>query len=207
MRIGGIRSLFRPTLTCPGCGAAQAQRCTADRCKAVFVTIPGLQRIIALRFMLRCARDTNNFGCAASARDAKSPGGRATPIHNVKQPGPRMPLARHPHPNNSFPLPLRTRVAHAPRVCTFHFFATTRALALQPAPEPRGGGAPVRYPYILTSPQVAPDYFKCLSLFCCTRLTSPYYPQSTPASTGIGLGVEHARLEQAVRFFRTKRPS
>jgi len=29
-----------------------------DRREAMFLTIPGLQRIIALRSMLRCARDT-----------------------------------------------------------------------------------------------------------------------------------------------------
>ena len=49
---------------CPGRGAAQneVKRCTADpgpprpRC----VAVPVLQRIMLLRFMLRCARDTNS---------------------------------------------------------------------------------------------------------------------------------------------------
>jgi hypothetical protein len=34
-----------------------AKRCTADPGPPQAVTVPGLQRIIPLRFMLRCARD------------------------------------------------------------------------------------------------------------------------------------------------------
>src|SRR5262249_5134485 len=32
------------------------------------------------------------------------------------------------------------------------------------------GGAPIRRPYILMSPQAAPDYFKCLAFFSCAFL-------------------------------------
>src|SRR5438034_10666846 len=46
--------------TCPGCGAARnkVERCTADPGPPRTAEVPGLQRIIPLRFMLRCARDT-----------------------------------------------------------------------------------------------------------------------------------------------------
>ena len=47
-------------IACPGRGAARApaKRCIADPGPPRTVTIPDLQRIIPLRFMLRCARDT-----------------------------------------------------------------------------------------------------------------------------------------------------
>src|SRR6516162_5178494 len=53
-------SAYALTLACPGCGAARAaaKRCAADPGPPRSVTIPGLQRTIPLRFMLRCARDT-----------------------------------------------------------------------------------------------------------------------------------------------------
>src|SRR5262249_5430556 len=35
------------------------------------------------------------------------------------------------------------------------------------------GGAPIRHPYILTSPQVAPGYFKGLAFSSCAPLTLP----------------------------------
>ena len=53
-----------------------------------------------------------------------------------------------------------------------HFCA--RGLQLCFAHPNRGvGGAPIRHPYILTSPQVAPCYFKGLAFFSCARLPPP----------------------------------
>jgi len=40
-------------------------------------------------------------------------------------------------------------------------------------PRSRGGGAPIRRPYILTLPQVAPGYFKGLDFPSCAVLTVP----------------------------------
>jgi hypothetical protein len=47
-------------IACPGRGAArnEVERCTADPGPPETAAVPGLQRIIPLRFMLRCARDT-----------------------------------------------------------------------------------------------------------------------------------------------------
>jgi hypothetical protein len=42
------------------CSASGAKRCVADPGPPRTETVPGLQRIIALRFMLRCARDTRD---------------------------------------------------------------------------------------------------------------------------------------------------
>jgi len=58
-------------IVCPGCDAARAaaKRCVADPEPLRTETVPGLQRIIALCFMLRCARDTREAptcGCAKS---------------------------------------------------------------------------------------------------------------------------------------------
>jgi hypothetical protein len=59
-------------IVCPGCDAARAaaKRCVADPGPPRTGTVPGLQRIIiALRFMLRCARDTrgaSTCGCTKS---------------------------------------------------------------------------------------------------------------------------------------------
>ena len=41
------------------------------------------------------------------------------------------------------------------------------------SPESRVGGAPIRHPCILTSPQGAPGYFKGLAFFSCAPLTPP----------------------------------
>src|SRR5215470_8516801 len=41
------------------------------------------------------------------------------------------------------------------------------------SPRIRVGGAPIRHPYILRSPQVAPGYFKGLAFFSCAPLTPP----------------------------------
>jgi hypothetical protein len=56
-------------IACPGRGAArnEVERCTADPGPPQTGTVPGLQRIIALCFMLRCARDRHEgptCGCA-----------------------------------------------------------------------------------------------------------------------------------------------
>src|SRR6266516_735821 len=40
-------------------------------------------------------------------------------------------------------------------------------------PRTRGGGAPIRHPYILTLRQVAPGYFKGLAFHPCAALTAP----------------------------------
>src|SRR6516162_1713639 len=58
-------------IVCPGRGAArnEVERCTADPGPPQTETVPGLQRIIALCFMLRCARDTSGAptcGCTKS---------------------------------------------------------------------------------------------------------------------------------------------
>src|SRR6516164_4415327 len=47
-------------IACPGRGAARAlaKRCVADPGPLQTAAVPVLQRIIPLRFMLRCARDT-----------------------------------------------------------------------------------------------------------------------------------------------------
>src|SRR5215472_9470753 len=74
------------------------------------------------------------------------------------------------------------------------------------SPAKRVGGAPIRRPYVLTSPQVAPDYFKGLAFFSCAPSRCLYHPQSTSLRTWIELWVDHhARLEQAFRLLRTKR--
>jgi hypothetical protein len=45
-------------MRCSASGREAVHRCSGTVTKAVRVKIPGLQRIIPLRFMLRCARDT-----------------------------------------------------------------------------------------------------------------------------------------------------
>src|SRR5262245_11074450 len=61
IRLGGAGG-SGPRRACPGCGAArnEVERCTADPGPPRTGTVPGLQRIVALRFTLRCARDTRN---------------------------------------------------------------------------------------------------------------------------------------------------
>src|SRR5215831_17263202 len=73
------------------------------------------------------------------------------------------------------------------------------------SPRTRVGGAPIRHPYILTSPQVAPGYFKGLDFFPCAALTPPL-PSSRYIASNLDRALgSHARLEQAFRLLRTKR--
>src|SRR6516162_4175404 len=67
------------------------------------------------------------------------------PSHDVKQP-------------ISFP-----RRMSAPGVCDFASLTPNRGV----------GGAPIRHPPVLTSPQVTPGYFNALFFFACVVLTPP----------------------------------
>src|SRR5262245_5347848 len=71
------------------------------------------------------------------------------------------------------------------------------------SPAKRVGGAPIRRPYLLTSPQVAPGCFKGLAFFSCAPLTSPL-PSSGYIASNMDRALD-ARLEQALRLLRKKR--
>jgi hypothetical protein len=51
-------------MRCSASGSEAVRRCSGTVAKAVRVTIPVLQRIIALRSMLRSARDTRSYAPA-----------------------------------------------------------------------------------------------------------------------------------------------
>src|SRR5262249_7539590 len=94
--------------------------------------------------------------------------------------------------NNTSSFPRRVFCARGLHLCFAH-------------PERGVGGAPIRHPYILTSPQVAPGYFKGLDFFPCAALTPPL-PSSRYIASNLDRALgSHARLEQAFRLLRTKR--
>jgi len=105
---------------------------------------------------------------------------RLSPAHDVKQPAFFVPAARF---------------------CARVFASLLRS------PQSRVGGAPIRHPCILTSPQVSPSYFSGLAFSYCAPSRRLYDPQGTPFETGIRLRIRHAGLEQAFRLFRTKHSS
>jgi hypothetical protein len=58
-------------MRCSASDSEAVHRWSGTVAKAVCVAVPGLQRIIPLRFMLRSARDTPSYfveGCRSSAR-------------------------------------------------------------------------------------------------------------------------------------------
>src|SRR5262249_52559449 len=70
------------------------------------------------------------------------------------------------------------------------------------------GGAPIRHPHLLTSPQVAPGHFKVIILLPCVALTPPLGSSGYIMSNwDRSQGITHARLEQAFGLLRTKRSS
>jgi len=103
------------------------------------------------------------------------------------------------------------RVVHSSRFQTAHLVLATRwrprLATLLRSPRMRVGGAPIRHPRLLTSPQVAPGHFKVIILLPCVALTPPLASSGNIMSNRDRSRGSHARLEQAFGLLRTQRSS